>query len=459
MVITQNDREFACDDHASSVSTRRGIVDGGSGDAAALNATVIDVDALRDSLYEMSASLTDAVGEYKRWLESKESDFELRFLTEDISHDISMFNRLNGVVSRLRQARKRVQGWYSYMQELLITALDQLTTYSESVAIIRNAERPDITSGTIGGITFDSPLTQAKRNVSKIRSVQRHINTLTLAETRLKNTVATFRTQMESFSRGVVKYDRKLIDLVELGKAVDELTGEGTPLERVQQRLAKIINTTRPEIRLREVQPDDSLRGPDPNTYVDDFLFSVKRDDENATTTEGDSSSSSVLEKLRALSENTLYTDNTRENIESIIRIAKSRIRDDDTVRRDELERLADAIRGNTPTRVISRYRMQARKTMGIYLRLEQLNLIIKNLQPQDRELYEGTLREIYDETFREAQRIVETESAYRENAQPTYMDLTFDDIYDVIGMDDMPSNVDDIEAEIFKTINERSNL
>lgn len=436
MVVTSNDREFDCettDERCYSSAARSDDGRPFAGNVVAMDARVLDTDALRADLDRMAVTLASSVDEYKRWLESRESEFELRYLANDFTRDISLFNRLNGVVSRVRQARKRLNGWYSRMQELLANALDQLGTYSESVAVIQSYAQPDFTNFGVagGGISFLSPLAQAKRNVSKVRSVQRHLNTLALTESRLKTTVITLRTQLEMFSRGVVRHDGKLLDLAEVGKLVSELMGGDTPLLRVQQQLADTINATRASVRVTSVPPgapfNSDIGG---GSGGEGGRFSAAGG--GADANEADA----ILERLRAIAETTLYTNSTQQNIEGIARLAHARINEHDTVRRGQLDELLSEIRSNTPIAVINRYGQQARRSDGVFLRVKQLNLLIANLQPADRELYEAQLREIYDETYEEAQRTVDHATPRRatlrddDNEGGAYdlMDETYDD-------------------------------
>lgn len=389
--ITNNDRQFECPLASSSSSSTP------LSSALSLDAKVLDVDEVRASLDSIASSLANSVGEYKSWLESREAEFELRYLANDFSRDIALFNRLNGVVSRVRQARKRLNGWYSHMQELLANAIDQLGTYSESVAVVQGFSQPDITTIN-AGIAFASPLAQAKRNVSKIRSMQKHLNTLSITESRLKTSLINLRTQMESFSRGVIRNDGKLLDLVEVGKLVNELMGGDTPLLRVQHQLANTINLTKTNVNV-STAPFNLPSSPQQMTS---FLENLERGNANEANV--------ILERLRTMSDITLYTDNTRENIESIAKLAQTRINDQDVERRRELDSLLAKIRNNTPNRVLNRYSQQARREDGVFLRVQNLNLIIANLHPADRDLYETAFREIYRETYAEAQRSIDNQ-------------------------------------------------
>nr|WOJ45361.1 hypothetical protein [Apis mellifera nudivirus] len=407
IIITNNDRQFECPLSSSSATPLSATATTAA--ALSLDAKVLDTDEIRASLDNIASTLANSVGEYKSWLESREAEFELRYLANDFSRDIALFNRLNGVVSRVRQARKRLNGWYSHMQELLANALDQLGTYSESVAVVQSYSQPDITTVN-AGIAFASPLAQAKRNVSKIRSMQKHLNTLAITESRLKTSLINLRTQMEAFSRGVIRNDGKLLDLVEVGKLVNELMGGDTPLLRVQQQLANTINLTKTNVQVSTA----SLNAP-PVPQMTSFLENLERGNV--------SEANHIIERLRTMSETTLYTDNTRENIESIAKLAQTRINDQDVERRHELDILLTKIRNNTPNSVLNRYSQQARREDGVFLRVQNLNLIIANLHPLDRDLYETAFREIYRETYAEAQRSIDNQVNFNDDNSSTLMD------------------------------------
>lgn len=402
MVTTSNDREFNCDDRgAPIIGDRLNQVN--------IDAKVLDVDELRRDLERMATTLARSVDEYKQWLTSREAEFELRFLANDFTRDVALFNKLNGVVSRVRQARKRLNGWYSHIQELLANALDLLGSYSESATLVRTYGEADFTTIN-AGISFISPIAFAKRNVSKVRGLQRHLNTLALTETRLKTAIVNLRTQMEAFARGVVRNDGKLLDLAEVGKIVSELTDDNTPLLRVQQRLAAAINSTQLNVNVRS-DIDRSLfatYNPTSSAPSESFLNNIRNVDPE--------SADSLLSRLREFSESALYTDHTKEAIESIARLAQSRINEQDIFRRSQLDELIDTIRSNTPEAVVNRYAQQARNSDGVFLRVKSLRLIIANLHPDDRAAYETTFNQIYGETVEEAERTIDLRIASENN-------------------------------------------
>lgn len=381
--VTYNDRIFTCTLQSCGESNPMSRLQG----AITINAQFLDVDQIRQNIYDISAQVGQAVGDFKSWLNTRESEFETKFLLREINSNLTLFNRLNIAIARLRQHNNTLNQWYTNFQNLVSLAIDYLSTYSEAIALIKSFTL----NPTIGGLQ-PSPVVLAKQHLSKSKSIQRQMNVALMAEARLKTVMIQLQTQVESFYRGTIKVNDRVLDLKEIGKLIGDLMGSESPLERVQSSLSNVINSSQTTFDIKS--SDVSTVKPPSDSFLQRLSKTVDRTTRNDVT--GD-----ILKKLRTLNNTILYTDNTKPMIESFLELAEKEVFETDP-RYAEVRTLIASIRGNDPATVIRKYRASVRDTDRIYLQLTRLRVIIQNLDPND-QIYRDILQSIYDEMYREA--------------------------------------------------------
>lgn len=381
MAVTYNDRIFTCTLQSCGESNPMSRLQG----AITINAQFLDVDQIRQNIYDISAQVGQAVGDFKSWLNTRESEFETKFLLREINSNLTLFNRLNIAIARLRQHNNTLNQWYTNFQNLVSLAIDYLSTYSEATALIKSFTL----NPTIGGLQ-PSPVVLAKQHLSKSKSIQRQMNVALMAEARLKTVMIQLQTQVESFYRGTIKVNDRVLDLKEIGKLIGDLMGSESPLERVQSNLSNVINSSQTTF---DIKSSDVTKVKPPG---DSFLQRLSR-----TVNANRDVSADIVKKLRTLNNTVLYTDNTKATIEAFLELAEKEVPETDP-RYAEVRSLVASIRGNDPATVIRKYRASVRDTDRIYLLLTRLRVIIQNLDPND-QIYRDIFQSIYDEMYSEA--------------------------------------------------------
>lgn len=375
--------------------------------AITINAQFLDVDQIRQNIYDISAQVGQAVGDFKSWLNTRESEFETKFLLREINSNLTLFNRLNIAIARLRQHNNTLNQWYTNFQNLVSLAIDYLSTYSEATALIKSFTL----NPTIGGLQ-PSPVVLAKQHLSKSKSIQRQMNVALMAEARLKTVMIQLQTQVESFYRGTIKVNDRVLDLKEIGKLIGDLMGSESPLERVQSNLSNVINSSQTTF---DIKSSDVTKVKPPG---DSFLQRLSR-----TVNANRDVSADIVKKLRTLNNTVLYTDNTKATIEAFLELAEKEVPETDP-RYAEVRSLVASIRGNDPATVIRKYRASVRDTDRIYLLLTRLRVIIQNLDPND-QIYRDIFQSIYDEMYSEAKLQLSGSSSEPMDASPARSDFS----------------------------------
>lgn len=404
MAVTYNDRIFTCTLQSCGESNPMSRLQG----AITINAQFLDVDQIRQNIYDISAQVGQAVGDFKSWLNTRESDFETKFLLREINSNLTLFNRLNIAIARLRQHNNTLNQWYTNFQNLVSLAIDYLSTYSEATALIKSFTL----NPTIGGLQ-PSPVVLAKQHLSKSKSIQRQMNVALMAEARLKTVMIQLQTQVESFYRGTIKVNDRVLDLKEIGKLIGDLMGSESPLERVQANLSNVINSSQTTF---DIKSSDVSAVKPPN---DSFLQRLSK-----TVNANRDVTADIAKKLRTLNNTVLYTDNTKPTIEAFLELAEKEVLETDP-RYAEVRSLITSIRGNDPATVIRKYRSSVRDTDRIYLLLTRLRVIMQNLDPND-QIYREIFQSIYDEMYREAKLQLGGNDGYEPmDASPARSDLS----------------------------------
>lgn len=381
--VTSNDRNFTCTarscaDNALQIQDTVGLID--------LNASFLDVDAIRANLSGILGSVSEAVRDIFEWVERLESEFSLRYAANEITNDVSLFNRINVAIIKLKRSRGMLDTWLHNMHELVLETNDLVNNYGIAVATLRAG------SSALSVDFIQSAAELAKRNISKSRSVQKQMRQLLKLDNSIKTNIIKIRSQVESFSSGFVKVDNKLLNLKEFERVVTSLSGTDSPLKVIQIRLAQEINSQRQTFTLESKQPDEV------NVPLSDCLngmcSSPSREDLDK-----------LIARLRSVRDSVLYTDNTKPQIDQISEIALKLV-GDDSEQRDQVNTLLDEIKRRTPARTIEYYRMRVRETNGQFLRLNNLKRIIDNLNPGDVS-YAPILQDIYDEMSKEVARSI----------------------------------------------------
>lgn len=395
-MIRGNDRNFDALSGCTPEAQSRAVVD----PIAPIDARFLDVETTRADVNDALRIVGEAIDEYRNWLVGKESDFEVVFWVDAVPLDSSLLSNVSRVISRLKRDRAILSRWHTEFQEKANDVLGSVAEYDELRAQLVASIGPDAAhdfSTTFADLT---PLAIARRNVSSVRATQRLTTRLLRAEARLRDRSTRFRTLVDAFSRGVLRTeDGRTIDLAETGRAIDELAatgrGGGTPLARVQDAIARRIAekglaVTGLSLRARRAPLQRIM----PLGGADDVTAFVR--DASRKGGGGYVTSAEIVERTRRMVDEILYTENTRPLIDMYADVVLGRVAENDPAR-VELVDLINRLRRNYPNVVINELLGQARREDGLFLRIERVNGLLRNLDPGDR-VYETPLREILRE-------------------------------------------------------------
>lgn len=384
MSISNNDREFECTMKSCGVADPTSELLG----SISINAKFLDIDNLRDELYEILKTVNDSIDKLKSWLKDKEQKFEMQYTVREVNANITLFNKLSDATGKLRQYQLNIDKWYSNFQDLISLCMDYMGKYAESMATIKSFDTKTVITG---GLT-ESLITLAKENIKKSKTIQKQISSAILSEAKIKTMLSTIQRQVDSFSRGYIIVDDESFNLKYLGTIIDNLTDSESPLYRVQENLAQLINSSKIQFKLESVDPNEH------DTPATTFISEITN---NKPITEKD-----ILNYLEKISTSVLYTNNTKSDIEKFIDIVYKYIPLDNE-NRPAVDASIEQIRSNVPDKLVEQYQESIRTKENIYLRLSELNSFIHNIVEGDK-IYIPIFQKMYNEILKESLKLLE---------------------------------------------------
>ena len=378
-IISTNDRQFTCNLESCAFNPVKLHQTFG---ALELEGSFLDIDNIRANISDVSSAVTKAVKDFTQWVLMKESEFELKYMSHEVPGDLSLFNRINVVILRLRRSKNLLNAWYSNFHSLVSEAISRLTQYSEALTMLRS-NSINITSFT------QNSLSLAKQNISKVKSIQKSMKILLRSEIRLKTLMVRIQSEIEAFFNGYININGQLLNLNQFEELIGSLTNDSSPLVNIQNNLANIINSNTQSLKYDSSNPKP-IHIPD-STTTNCTL--------NSCTSE--STVDEIVERLRNIRNYILYTETTKPRIQNIAKIVDKLVKSDDP-RYTEIQALFDDIRSKTPNNVINYYRSRVRDYDMIYYNLQMLERLLKNIDPEDL-IYKDALEKIYNEMNAEA--------------------------------------------------------
>lgn len=352
--------------------------------------TLFNVQALRDNLDASFQSLKIARDELINWIELSENDVAFKVNAGVIPRDASLFNKLTNVVPRINKFKRLINAWFVSTQDLVYELSATLTNYDNiSIKLQMLGVNPTVTYNTL----TDNVVAIARKNLSRSKSIQQQTNKLIVVDAKIRDLLVKLQNKNNEFSSGMLKYSEEntVLDLKEVVNVINSLGGKDSPLVALQKSLSETLNAQ--PIRFRIDTPDVNLLTPVPG--IPDLGRNLPGPDE-------------IIRILQSVKNSFLYTKSTKiqlEPIEGYIRELR------DTPRYDEFVIiLQDIIENNTPNRLFQELRRQASEPEGIYLLLDRINSLRRNLQPEDA-IYRPALDEIYTIAASTAEREIQNQT------------------------------------------------
>lgn len=393
-LITSNDRAFVCS--TCTVAGSKLYYSGLNGVRSAnfspspnitFNGEFLDIDRLQTDVSRVMAALNDNIAKYKQWLTEKQEMFEQYFTEYDASEEL--FNKLNLIVPQIKKVLKSLTDWYANVQDIVSDVWEYSRAYADAKNLLISYGLQYEQSYSIG-LPINA-VTLAKKNRTKAKLLHKQKSKALNAETAIRQALFLLESELSAFNQGIIRTPNgKLINLVELGETIGSLYDRGSPLVRVQQELAQIINTSEIKVTLHpgmmpninEVSNRESfvqtLRPTEmPNEYV-------------------------LIKKLQEIADNELYTVNTRPAIDKMIAIAEKHVNTE--TNKSKLAELTREIRGTVPTAVLNKLRVTMRQKDVMYDNAAYIKRLLKKLHDKDKQLLEPKLNEVLRETLQTAE-------------------------------------------------------
>nr|DBA13156.1 TPA: hypothetical protein [Oryctes rhinoceros nudivirus] len=387
--INQNDRQFRCGFGVCEAvtPTARPVP---QQDLFNLDFELFDIDELRANLRRVSDEVAMAYKNMLNWFLDLERNVAIKVQTGDIEMNITLFNKLNLIIPKFSMARKVVDSWYADYIDMVTDLSDLFSEYSNSSTKLQSLS----TQNTVIGGIRENVITLARQNISKSKSIQRAITKILSIDARIRSALQALTFKMNELTSGTLRYgsknERKILNLTELSNAVMSL-GEGdSPLVKIQTQLSSVINSTPLNFTLRTRPPE--------------LLPNVNYDPKN--TFANDLSSETVLEKLYAFRDTTLYTTTTKPAVDALQDYVEHKFRDD--LQYNNMLAIIERIRvQNVPNRFLDTLQMNASNPENIYLTIDVIKQVINKLSDQDT-IYRERLDQILQTAMNTATNIVE---------------------------------------------------
>lgn len=406
--IRSNDRQFSCEPHCNpppdgfgGASASAAFFSSSSSSSSQMNnitftTQYLDIDSLHKHIIEISTSLTNSINDYKQWLKDKEAEIETRYMMNQIEATLSLFNRVNNVRSKLQQSNKILNSWQVMIQDKLWDIIENIRSYEKVKNRLDGYKNAGMIESSYGG---DIGLSanrndQARRKITHTKGINRSLNKIKNIESELNNNLIEFYSEINSFNSGTIRVKNKMLDLVSLGKDIDSLVQDESPLSRVQNDLANIINASDVQVRLTtENSAETIFNAMQVRNPIDVDL----RDPASLFSTD------ELVVHLNTIKNNKLYTPNAVVSIEKILEYATKAAPND-----PRIKTLAIDIRNNTPDKVFRDLRRNMRDQDTIYVRLGKIESLIRNLDKNDRPTYNDGLEALLLETREVARAFLE---------------------------------------------------
>lgn len=384
-MITGNDRAFVCTACKTTMNNGAGrqhkLHDWSS--SVTFDGHFLNTSQLYEDVSHEMAVLNDNITRYKAWLKKKQERFE-HYFTESFASE-ELFNQLNLIVAQIKQGLKMLTSWYMTVQEIVSDVWDGIRAYESAKNVLVSYGAQNEQSYSIG--LSVNPVALAKKNRTKSKVFSKQTTKALSAETVIRQALFQLESELNAFNQGIVRTQNgKFVNLVDLGDAIDALYNRESPLVRVQQEVAHMINRAEIKVTLEH----DAL--PVIGKAVERKSFAVGLEDAKMPT-EFD-----LIKTLHDIAHNSLYTVNTKASIDKTIDYAEKNIETESN--RALLADLTQEIRANRPSDVINELQMSMRQKEALFLNVARIKRLLKHLHRADVPILSPRLNELLKETM-----------------------------------------------------------
>lgn len=384
-LVTGNDRAFVCT--ACMTKSHNGAgrqhrpVDWSS--SITFDGHFLNIGQLYADVSHEMAVLNENITRYKAWLKNKQERFE-DYFTESFASE-ELFNQLNLIVAQIKQGLKMLTSWYMTVQEIVSDVWDGIRAYESAKNILVSYGAQNEQSYSIG--LSVNPVVLAKKNRTKSKVFSKQTTKALGAETAIRQALFQLESELNAFNQGIIRTrNGKFVNLVDLGDAIDSLYNRESPLVRVQQEVAHMINRAEIKVTLEH----DAL--PVIGESVERKSFASELKDAKMPT-EYD-----IIKTLHDIANTGLYTVNTKASIDKTIDYAEKNIETESN--RALLADLTREIRANRPSDVIQQLQLSMRQKEELFGNVARIKRLLKHLHHADVPILSPRLNELLKETM-----------------------------------------------------------
>lgn len=369
-----------------------------------LDFTILNAPLLLKDLDNVMSVVKELYESYLQWLYNLEYEFLIRVETGEIAMDLRLFNRIAGVIPRMKRANKLLRTWYADFLNSCNKLSDLLLQYQKICIQLKSLDATTSMGGT--GIMQPNVVALAKANLSRSKAIQRSRTRIMTLDTKIRAAMQEISFLIRDLKSGILRInqdnDRVVFNLNEITEALTDLSQTNSPLVQIYEKLATIINKTPIVSVLHSDEPKRLNVNETPHQFLNEMSNSAI-------------SATDLVKRLRDLLLRKMYTTTSAESIEKIEDFIQKTFRNS-----PEYQSLMDgitALRANVPKKVLTELRIAASTPNNILTTIQRINSLLDNLDVDD---------EIYRNQLLEAKKAA-TDTAKRDLENTTMADASMD--------------------------------
>lgn len=359
--------------------------------------TILNIPLLLKDLDAVMAIVKELYESYLQWLYKLEYEFLIRTETGEIAMDLRLFNRIAGVIPRMRRAHKLLRTWYADFLNCCNKLSDLLLQYQKICIQLKSLDATTSEGGT--GIMQPNVIALAKANLSRSKAIQRARTRIMTLDSKIRAAMQEISFLIRDLKSGILRInqdnDRVVFNLNEITEALTDLSQTNSPLVQIYEKLATIINKT----PIVSVLHSDAPRRLNVDETPHQFLSEMSSNTISAAD---------LVKRLSDLLLRKMYTTTSAKSIETIEDFIHKTFRD-----APEYQNLMDgitALRKNVPRKVLTDLRILASNPENILTTIQRINSLLDNLDAED-EIYRNQLLDVKKSATETAKRDLETTS------------------------------------------------
>lgn len=258
--ITRNERTFTCGSRTNcpngfgftgGAASAAGMGGGVTIDTQTINSIfsdssirILDTSVIRDNIQSVSLGIQNIYKELMAYVLNLESEIERRVYSGEIAKDHNLYRTVTRIAPRLRSAKQEMYTWQKNIVSELRDIIEVVREYETIVTKINVA----LYASTISSATTftDGPQYIAKQTLATSKSVNQAIRRLITLDSQIRDQMQMMQLNLNELSSGVLcsSNSPNVFDINEVVDLLQTLNGIESPLNRIENELVQIVNTT-----------------------------------------------------------------------------------------------------------------------------------------------------------------------------------------------------------------------